>query len=77
MCVCIYGSGVGIRLPENVVTRLLETDPNAVPFRPMGRPAMREWVQVNLSCSEDYRHYAAVFSESIRHVMVRQEKKPT
>ena len=41
----------------------------------MGKPKMREWVQINLSRSEDYRQYEAVFEESIRHVLAQQEKQ--
>jgi hypothetical protein len=33
---------------------------------------MREWVQINLSSSEDYRQYQSVFEESIRHVLAGQ-----
>jgi hypothetical protein len=33
---------------------------------------MREWVQINLTRSEDYRQYQSVFEESIRHVLARQ-----
>jgi hypothetical protein len=36
---------------------------------------MREWVQINLSRSEDYRQYQSVFDESIHHVWGLQEKK--
>jgi hypothetical protein len=40
----------------------------------MGKPKMREWVQINLSRSEDYRQYEAVFEESIRCLLAQQEK---
>ena len=69
LCICLYEEGVGIKLPEQSVKRLLETDPHAIPFQPMGKPKMREWVQINLSQSEDYRQYESVFDESIRHMM--------
>jgi hypothetical protein len=72
LCICLYEQGVGAKLPEKSAARLLETDPNAVPFRPMGRPKMREWVQINLTRSEDYRRYKPVFEESIRHVLAGQ-----
>jgi hypothetical protein len=73
LCICLYEQGVGVKLPEQSATKLLDEDRNAVPFRPMGRPKMREWVQINLSRSEDYRQYRSVFDESIRHVMAQQE----
>jgi hypothetical protein len=72
LCICLYEQGVGLKLPEQSAAKLLGTDPNAVPFQPMGRRKMREWVQINLSRSEDYRRYQAVFEESIRHVLAGQ-----
>lgn len=73
LCICLYEQGIGVKLPEQSATKLLDKDRNAVPFRPMGRPKMREWVQINLSRSEDYRQYKSVFEESIRHVLAQQE----
>jgi len=61
-------------MPERLTAELLETDGNAIPFRPLGKPKMREWVQINLSRSEDYRHYVSVFDESIRYVLAQQKK---
>jgi hypothetical protein len=34
---------------------------------------MREWIQIHLSRSEEYRHYQSVFDESIAHVLAQQE----
>lgn len=73
LCICLYEQGVGIKLPERSVTKLLETDPNAAPFQPLGKPKMREWVQISLDRSEDYRQYEAVFDESIGHVAKHAE----
>jgi len=73
LCICLYEEGVGVKLPEKSATTVLETDPNSIPFRPMGKPKMREWVQINLTCSEDYRQYSSVFDESIRHVLAQQD----
>lgn len=72
LSICLYEDGVGIKLPADSVATLLESDPNVVPFQPMGRHVMREWVQINLSRSEDYRAYAEVFDESIHHVLMLQ-----
>jgi hypothetical protein len=68
LCICLYEQGVGLKLPEAMVKTLLETDPNVIPFVPMGRRKMREWVQINLDRSEDYRQYESVFEESIQYV---------
>ena len=72
LCICLYEQGVSVKLPEQTAVRLLETDPNIVPFRPMGKHRMREWVQINLSRSEDYRLYESLFDESIRHVLAQE-----
>ena len=77
LCICLYEQGVGVKLPEQSAARLLEVDQNVVPFQPLGRPKMREWIQINLSRSEDYRQYQSVFEESIRHVWGKQQKEET
>jgi hypothetical protein len=74
LCICLYEQGIGIKLPEQSVVKLLAEDPNAIPFQPMGKPKMREWVQINLSNSEDYRPYLPLFEESIRYVLTQQGK---
>ena len=71
LSICLYEEGVGVKLPEQSAVQLLASDPNAIPFRPMGRPKMREWVQINLSRSEDYRRYESVFEESIRYLLAQ------
>ena len=75
LCICLYEQGVGLKLPEQSAIRLLADDQNVVSFQPLGRPKMREWIQINLSRSEDYRQYKSVFEESIRHVLGQQEKE--
>ncbi len=75
LCICLYEQGVGVKLPEGSAARLLEVDQNVSPFQPLGRPKMREWIQINLPRSEDYRQYKSVFEELIRHVLGQQEKE--
>ena len=77
LCICLYEQGVGVKLPEQSAAKLLEADRNVVPFRPMGRPKMREWIQINLSRSKDYTQYKSVFCESVRYLMAQQEIKET
>ena len=72
LCMCLYEQGVGVKLPVPTVAMLLETDPNAIPFQPLGKPKMREWAQINLENSEDYRKYEAVFEESIQFLLSQQ-----
>lgn len=74
LCICLYEEGVGIKLPQQTAATLIETDRNASPFTPMGRRKMREWVQITLADSEDYRQYEPVFDEAIRHVLALQER---
>jgi hypothetical protein len=74
LCICLYEQGVGIKLPDESVKKLLGSDPNIIPFGPLGRPKMREWIQINLERSEDYRQYQAVFDESIHYVLSQQDK---
>jgi hypothetical protein len=75
LCICLYEQGVGLKLPAPSVSRLLESDPNAIPFQPLGKPKMREWVQINLRDSEAYAQYEGVFHESILFVYEQQERK--
>lgn len=49
-------------------------DPHVIPFRPYGKRIMREWIQINVRGSEEYRQYQAVFEESIEHVLAQQEQ---
>jgi hypothetical protein len=72
LAICLYEEGVGVKLPAPSAAALLEADPNVIPFQPLGRPKMREWVQINLDRSEDYHQYAAVFDESIRYLLEKQ-----
>jgi hypothetical protein len=74
LSICLYEQGIGIKLPEKFAAKLLETDPNALPFQPLGRPRMREWVQINLSRSEDYEQYLSIFEESIGYLLSQQVK---
>ncbi len=72
LCVSLYEQGVGVKLPEVSVEKLLREDPGIIPFQPLGRPKMREWVQINVKRSEDYRKYQHIFEESIKFVLALQ-----
>lgn len=73
LCICLYENGVGVKLPAAAVARLLESDANATPFQPLGKPKMREWVQINLDASEGYVQYESLFQESILFVHEQQQ----
>ena len=67
MSACIYEDGVGIKVPEEEVSRLL-AEPYVVPFQPLGRQRMREWVQINREKPEEYRQDEAIFLDSVAFV---------
>jgi hypothetical protein len=73
LCMCLFEQGVGIKVPAETASRLLESDQNVIPFMPLGRPKMKEWIQINLSNAEDYRKYLPVFETSIRYVYELQD----
>jgi hypothetical protein len=74
LCICLYEQGVGVKLPEPSAKKLLEADKNAIPFQPLGKTRMREWIQINLCHSEDYRDNLSLFEESVRYVQSQQEQ---
>ncbi len=46
LAACVYGDGVGLRIPEAIATASLQAG-RARAFRPHGKPAMREWIQID------------------------------
>jgi hypothetical protein len=68
-CICLYELGVSVKLPEQKVAKLLQSDPHMAPFKPMGTTTMREWILVQVSDPEDYRSYLPLFEESIQFVL--------
>ena len=63
----IYGEGVGVKVPKEVANKLLSKK-HVVPFRPLGKPKMREWIQINRAKSADYRRDIDIFRTSIELV---------
>ena len=74
LSICLFEQGVGVKLPQSLAAQLLADDRNVVPFQPLGRPKMREWIQINLDRSEDYRNYMSVFESSIRYLHDQADK---
>ena len=72
LCICLYENGVGVKIPAQTAQRLLHTDPNTIPFQPLGKHVMREWVQINLVNSAGYLAYLPVFQESVNYVLALQ-----
>jgi hypothetical protein len=75
LCICLYEQGVGVKVPEQTAARLIEEDRNVIPFQPYGKRKMREWIQLNLDHSEDYKAYQSLFDESIAYVLTQQKKR--
>mgnify|MGYP001594683968 CR=1 FL=1 len=71
---CIYGEGVGVKVPEAVANKLL-SEKHVVPFQPLGKPKMREWIQINRAKSADYGKDINVFRTSVEFVSQLQTTK--
>ena len=42
---CVFGTRIGLKLPATVAAQA-RADGSAQPFRPYGKPAMREWIEI-------------------------------
>lgn len=70
---CVYGSGVGLKVPEKIASNLL-SKAHIVPFQPLGKPKMREWVQINRVSSEDYKLDQGIFHCAVQFVGALKKK---
>jgi hypothetical protein len=48
MAFCVYGSGIGIKLPAERAAELVQAG-RAFAFQPYGRSPMREWVEIRIT----------------------------
>lgn len=64
MFACVYGDGIGIKVPGEMAASLLRR-PDTEPFRPYGKPVMREWVKIKHARPEDYQADLDVFLAAI------------
>lgn len=71
---CLYGEGVGLKVPEAVAARLL-AQPHVAPFQPLGRPRMKQWVHIARARPEDYRMDVDVFRVAVSFVNRRTKRK--
>ena len=46
MALCVFGSRIGLKIPE-ALTRECLAQCDVQPFRPYGKPAMLEWVEIS------------------------------
>ncbi len=71
---CIYGEGVGVKVPEEVANKLLSKK-HIVSFQPLGKSKMREWVQINRARPADYRKDIDILRTSVEFVSQIQATK--
>jgi hypothetical protein len=45
MVACVYGRAIGLKVPARLARENLDSG-RATAFRPYGKPAMREWIQI-------------------------------
>lgn len=64
---CIYRDGVGVKVPETVANELIGRK-GIIHFQPLGRPKMKEWIQINRERPEDYLKDAGIFETSMNFV---------
>ena len=64
---CIYSEGAGVKVPKEVANKLL-SEKHVVPFRPLSKPKMREWIQINRAKSADYRRDIDIFRTPVELV---------
>ncbi len=55
MFACLYEGGLGIKVPEDVARLWLGRE-GIVPFQPMGKKNMREWIQINVEADASVRY---------------------
>jgi len=70
---CLYENGVGVKVPaadaDNLVGRK-----GILPFQPLGRARMREWIQINREVSEHYLKDKHIFEKSVEFVSGRRSR---
>ncbi len=64
---CVYEDGVGIKVPYERAQELIGKE-GIIPFIPMGRREMIEWIQINRTQPEEYLKDREIFEESIEYV---------
>ncbi len=65
---CVYGDGVGLKLPREMIGSL-QGKPGITPFRPYGKPPMKEWIQICHARAEGYAGDSRLFQESVAFVL--------
>ncbi|MFC0401572.1 hypothetical protein [Paraburkholderia rhizosphaerae] len=71
---CVYGSGIGIKLPADKAARLVERG-DAFAFQPYGRSPMHEWVEVRIT-RERVADLAPVLIDAIDYARDTLHREP-
>ena len=71
---CLYEDGVGVKVPAKLADDLIGQE-GIIPFQPMGKAKMKEWIQINRENSAQYLNDQGIFEESIRFVSLLGDKK--
>jgi hypothetical protein len=66
MLACLYEDGVGLKVSEAKAKELIGRE-GIIPFIPLGRNRMKQWVQINRR-PQDYARDAALFAEAAEYV---------
>ena len=64
---CVYEDALGIKVPFEFAKKLLEHE-NIVPFVPMGRRPMKEWIELHHLKPTDYVNDLDILKKSIEYV---------
>ncbi len=64
---------MAVKLPAETAAELIRMDENVIPFQPLGRPKMREWIQITVEDPMEYLNYREQFKQSIRFVFSLQD----
>ncbi len=73
---CIYEKGVGLKIPADLANQLIGKK-DIVPFQPMGRARMKEWVRIDRENPEDYLKDEGLFGTSMSFVASLGSKQHT
>lgn len=73
LAICLYEDAVGVKVPEKLAKELL-VKKHITTFQPMGKPKMREWVQLNREKSTDYVKDKNILFASIDFVATLSKK---
>ena len=64
----VGGDGIGVKLPENRVTELIDTHDAFHPFYPAEGILWKGWVSIVYEDSDDYRQHLDLYEESVEFV---------